>query len=147
MTPAQFIGSWELESWRMSGADGIWVYPLGADAEGMLIYAPDGYMFAALTAAGRAAFQGDDPLNGSAYECLMAARSYHSYGGRYRLEEDRIIHAVETALYPNLVGTEQVRYWRFDGDDHLVLTTPPVARAGICGVAELVWRRAPPVAD
>jgi hypothetical protein len=44
-------------------------------------------------------------------------------------------------LCPNLLGSVQVRYFRFDGDD-LVLTTPPLTRAGATGTAELVWRKA-----
>jgi hypothetical protein len=141
MQPSDLLGSWKLVSWRISDTDGQWRYPLGPDAEGLLVYAPDGYMFAALMAAGRPDFLGSDPLAGSAYECLTAMRSYHTYCGRYRLEDDRVIHSVEMCLCPNLLGTEQVRYCRFE-DDRLILSTPPVVRAGVAGVAELVWQKA-----
>jgi len=140
MSDSRFLGSWKLASWRISAGEGQWRYPLGEDAEGLLVYAPDGYMFAALMAAGRPDFLGSDPLGGSAFECLTAMRSYHTYCGRYRLEEDRVLHTVEMCLCPNLLGTVQVRYYRFD-EDRLVLWTPPVTRAGVTGAAELIWRR------
>jgi hypothetical protein len=142
MLNPQFLGSWKLVSWRISADGGEWRYPLGPDAKGLLVYAPDGYMFAALMATDRPDFLGSDPLAGSAYECLSAMRSYHTYCGRYRLKEDRVLHTVEMCLCPNLLGSVQTRYYRFDGND-LVLSTPPVTRAGATGTAELVWRKAP----
>ncbi len=141
MPDPRFLGSWKLVSWRISAGDGGWHYPLGPNAEGLIVYAPDGYMFAALMAAERPDFLGSDPLEGSAYECLTAMRSYHTYCGRYRLEDDRVLHMVEMCLCPNLRGSTQVRYYRFDGAD-LILSTPPLTRAGTTGTAELVWRRA-----
>ena len=140
MPISDFLGSWTLVSWRIAGPDGAWRYPLGADARGLLVYAPDGYMSAALMAADRPDFLGSDPLSGTAYECLTAMRSYHTYCGRYRLEDDRVVHRVELCLFPNLMGSEQVRFFRFE-DDCLILSTPPIVRAGVAGVAELVWRR------
>jgi hypothetical protein len=141
MQPSDFLGSWKLVSWRISDQDGEWRYPLGPDAEGLLLYAPDGYMFAALMAANRPDFLGSDPLAGSAYECLTAMRSYHTYCGRYRLEDDRVVHSIEMCLCPNLLGTEQLRYCRFE-DGRLILSTPPLVRAGVTGMAELVWQKA-----
>jgi hypothetical protein len=141
MSDSRFLGSWKLVSWRISAEEGGWRYPLGRNAKGLLVYAPDGYMFAALMAAGRPDFLGSDPLAGSAYECLTAMHSYHTYCGRYRLEEDRVLHTVEMCLCPNLLGSVQTRYYRFDGEN-LVLSTPPLTRAGTTGTAELVWRRA-----
>lgn len=141
MSDSRFLGSWKLVSWKISTEDGGWRYPLGRNAKGLLVYAPDGYMFAALMAAGRPDFLGSDPLAGSAYECLTAMHSYHTYCGRYRLEEDRVLHTVEMCLCPNLLGSVQTRFYRFDGDN-LVLSTPPVTRAGMTGTAELIWRKA-----
>lgn len=63
-----------------------------------------------------------------------------SYYGRWWIEGDRIIHAVELSVFPNWVGTEQVRFFRFE-DDRVVLRTPPTLRRGSSGFAELTWRR------
>ena len=140
MNASQFLGSWKLVSWQIPGPDGQPHYPLGANAKGLLVYAPDGYMFAALMAVGRPNFAGSDPLGGTAYETLHAMRGYHTYCGRYRLEDDKVIHTVEMSLYPNMLGSKQVRYYRFEGD-RLILSTPPLTRAGVTGVAELIWRK------
>ena len=137
---SRFLGTWRLVSWQIPGEDGEPRYPLGMDARGLLAYAPDGYMFAQLMAPGRQSFLGGDPLGGSAAECQAAMHGYHTYCGRYRFEEDAVIHTVEMSLFPNLIGQEQVRYYRFDGD-RLALSTPPLVRNGLSGVARLIWER------
>jgi hypothetical protein len=141
MSNIRFLGSWKLVSWKIPGPDGSPHFPLGKEAGGLIVYAPDGYMFAALMAPDRAKFAGDDPLAGSAFEALSAMRGYHTYCGRYRVFDDHVVHTVDMALWPNMLGSEQIRYYRFDGD-FLILTTPPLTRAGVTGVAELVWRKA-----
>ena len=140
MSISQFLGTWRLVSWQIPGEDGAPFYPLGKKAKGLIVYAPDGYMFAALMAPVRTRFAGEDPFGGSAYEAMNAMRAYHTYSGRYRLEEGQVVHTVEMALFPNMIGSEQVRYYRFEGD-RLILTTPPLTRGGVTGVAELVWRK------
>ncbi len=141
MSQADFLGSWQLVSWRIPGPGGQPHYPLGPDAQGLLVYAPDGYMFAALMTPGRPYFLGVDPLAGTPDECCSAMHGYHTYCGRYRIEAGQVVHIVELCLFPNLLGSEQVRYYRFEGD-RLMLSTPPVSRAGVTGSAELIWRRA-----
>ena len=138
---SQFFGTWRLVSWQIPDGAGAPRHPLGRDALGLLVYAPDGYMFAALMAHGRPRFLGGDPLGGTAEECAAAMHTYHTYCGRYRLEADRVIHTVEMSLFPNLVGEDQIRYWRFE-DERLLLSTPPLLRNGLSGTAHLVWERA-----
>ena len=140
MNPAPFLGSWKLVSWQIPDEAGRPRYPLGDDAQGLLVYAPDGYMFAALMAPGRPRFLGGDPLGGGEAECRAAMSGYHTYCGRYRFEGDAVIHTVEMSLFPNLIGQEQIRYYRFE-EDRLLLSTPPLTRNGLTGVAQLVWRR------
>jgi hypothetical protein len=138
---AGLLGAWRLVSWQIRADDGRIEHPLGAEPDGLLVYTPDGHMSAALMAPGRPGFLGGDPLRGTAEECETAMRGFHTYSGRYRVEDGRVIHSVEIALCPDLLGTEQVRYFRLAGD-RLFLSTPPLTRAGITGIAELVWRRA-----
>src|SRR5581483_8851148 len=113
MSVERLLGSWTLMSWQIPGPDGAPHYPLGQNAEGLLVYAPDGYMFAALMTPGRPGFLGADPLAGSDAECASAMHGYHTYCGRWRLETDRVIHTVTMALFPNMIGSEQVRFFRF----------------------------------
>ena len=50
MSDERFVGTWKLVSWRISTDDGGWRHPLGPDAKGLIVYAPDGYMSASLMA-------------------------------------------------------------------------------------------------
>ena len=139
--PEQFIGTWRLVSWHLEDGAGKRHQPMGPNPIGLLTYTADGFMFATLMAPDRARFAGEDPLGGSPAECQKALSTCHSYCGRYRLEADSVVHTVELAAFPNMVGTEQRRFFRFEGD-LLKLTTPPMTRKGASGVATLVWKRA-----
>ena len=139
--PEQFIGPWRLVSWFLNDDAGKRHMPMGPHPIGLLTYAADGYMFATLMTPERQRFAGNDPLDGSAEECRHALSTCHSYCGRYRFEGDAVVHTVELAAFPNMVGSEQRRFYRFEGD-LLKLTTPPMTRKGASGVAELTWKRA-----
>ena len=55
------IGAWTLQSYESSSIDGSTVsYPLGAHAQGIIMYTPDGYMSAQLMRSDRLHFSGDD---------------------------------------------------------------------------------------
>jgi hypothetical protein len=138
---ARLLGAWRLVSWRIGDESGRIDEPLGPHPTGLLVYTADGFMSASLMASARKDFAGGDPLRGTPEECAAAMRGFHSYSGRYRIEEGRVIHSVEIALCPNLVGTEQIRFFNLEGD-RLVLSTPPLKRAGVIGIANLVWQRA-----
>ncbi len=141
-TPETFIGTWRLLSWVITDGEGKKTEPMGPAPWGLLTYAADGYMFAMLGAdpSTRARFAGSDPLAGTPEEAQRAMSTCHSYCGRWRIDGDSLVHTVEGALWPNMVGTEQVRHYRFDGD-RVILKTPPMTRKGASGIAELTWTR------
>lgn len=141
-TPDQFIGTWQLVKWIIVDGDKV-TEPMGPAPWGLITYAADGYMFAMLGAqpSTRAKFAGSDPLGGSPEEAHRAMSTVHSYCGTWKIEGDAVVHTVEGALWPNMVGTRQVRHYRFEGD-HVVLKTPPLTRKGASGIAELTWKRA-----
>jgi hypothetical protein len=60
----------------------------------------------------------------NADERAQAALGVVSYFGRYRIDGQRVLHTIEAALNPNLVGTTQVRHVTLDGND-LSLSSPP----------------------
>jgi hypothetical protein len=140
MAAAKLIGTWRLISWILTDGDGTIHHPLGQDAVGRLIYTADGFMSAMLATASRPRAAGDDPLGCSAEDSRAAMATFHTYSGRYRFEGASVVHAVDFCLFPNMVGSEQRRFWRLDGD-RLHLTTPPLTRKGASGTAELVWER------
>jgi hypothetical protein len=65
--------------------------------------------------------------------------SYLSYAGRWRLEGGAVVHSVEVALAPNIVGTEQVRSARLEGG-RLTLTYDVPGRDG-SRTFHLEWTR------
>ena len=139
--PEDFIGTWRLVSWFLEDSTGKRSMPMGPHPIGLLAYTADGFMFGTLMAPERKRFAGNDPLGGSAEETHAALSTCHSYCGRYRFEDGAVVHTVEAAAFPNMVGTEQRRFYRFEGD-LLTLTTPPMTRKGASGIATLTWRRA-----
>ena len=136
------IGAWRLVTYEAHAGDEV-SYPLGEDAAGYIMYTPDGYMSVLITAAGRTNFASDDILGGTDEERLAAASTFLAYCGRYEYLGARVIHKIETAFYPNRVGTEQVRYIHQEGDE-LVLTTPPMVIRGTSRSGRLIWERASP---
>ena len=136
------IGAWRLVTYEAHAGDEV-SYPLGEDAAGYIMYTPDGYMSVLITAAGRPNFASDDILGGTDEERLAAASTFLAYCGRYEYLGDRVVHKIETAFYPNRVGTEQVRYVHQEGDE-LVLTTPPMVIRGTSRSGRLIWERASP---
>ena len=142
MEPNPLIGAWRLVTYEAHAGDEV-SYPLGEDAAGYIMYTPDGYMSVLITAAGRPNFASDDILGGTDEEKLAAASTFLAYCGRYEYLGDRVIHKIETAFYPNRVGTEQTRYVHQEGDE-LVLTTPPMVIRGQSRSGRLIWERASP---
>ena len=65
----------------------------------------------------------------------QASRRHFSYYGTYTLDESAqtVTHHVEGSSSPNMVGTDQVRAFVFEGNDQITLSPP--------GGAKLVWLR------
>ena len=113
MTPADLHGAWRLLSFQIDFADGRPpALPFGQAPQGRLVYTPSGHMMAALARPDRA------PLGVSRLETggrapaaakAAAFESYLSYAGRWWLEGDAVVHAVELALVPEAVGRENRR--------------------------------------
>ncbi len=113
------VGSWSLEAFEVELADGRRVHPMGPDALGRLIYGADGRMSATLSEAARSvlstprleAYNRAPPS-----EKAAAFDSFLAYVGRYTVEGESVVHHVELASVPNIVGAEQRREAVLDGD-------------------------------
>ena len=138
MTDAnELLGAWRLESWSLVYDDGRPPeYPLGADAKGIIMYAPDGHVSATLMRGGRAAIA---PT--SLEERATAFAESFAYAGRYRLEAGTVYHLIEIATNPALIGLTSTRHIARDGD-RLTLSGPDFS-AGSSRTQQIVWRRAP----
>lgn len=145
----QLIGTWHLQSYTETAVgDTQASYPLGENAQGTILYAPDGYMAAQLMRPGRKAFAGGDIYQASADEFRDAASAYLSYSGPYHVDEQQglLSHSVELSLFPNWIGQVQQRIARLDGDTLHLSTYQPMLARGREVIAHLRWKRAvPPV--
>lgn len=131
--------------WRLTGLEhrlrgGAVTYPLGPAPIGMLIYATNGCMSVAIMRRQRTEFQSAGLFAGTPEEKSLAFDEYVSYGGRYRIEGDAVIHEVEFSLFPNLVGTSVTRHF-FLEEDVLILSTEVFSWNSIDQAAYLTWKR------
>ena len=140
ITVAGLIGAWRLVSFE-TVSNGAVTYPYGADGCGSLLYSADGRMSVILSRANRPALPTADPLAPVTAEKAAAFESCFAYSGTFTVAPDRVVHRLEQCTFPNWIGTEQVRYARFDGP-RLVLETPPMPMGGVDVVSRLVWERA-----
>jgi hypothetical protein len=65
---------------------------------------------------------------------------YLSYAGPYTIGEDTVTHHVEVAWFPNMVGEDNVRAYKFDGN-RLRLSVPPRIVEGVEITGHLVWEK------
>ncbi len=137
----QFVGTWRLLSWENRDESGNVSYPFGQDAVGYLIYTDDGYMSGTLMKANRPSFAGGDVLGGSTQEQAMATQTYIHYCGKYEIQSNKVIHHIETSLFPNWVGINQERFFEFQGKQ-LSLSTPLLLMNGKLQRGFLIWERA-----
>ena len=143
------VGGWHLQHWEITYGDGRKpTLPFGAGAGGIIVYAPDGWMNASISRAGRKPLGSESAKTAPAEERLAAFDSFFSYGGRYRLmrEEglDYVVHSVTQSVNPNLVGTEQKRRMEFGADGSLTLSAADqVPGTQVTRLHRLTWKRVP----
>ena len=139
MADNPFIGSWRLVSYVSEDQSGKVTYPFGKDATGYIVYGADGTMSVALMSANRPRFESDRSREGSIENKAASFDGYISYAGPYTIGEDAVTHHVEVAWFPNMVGQDNVRTFKFDGS-RLKLTIPPMIDGSeITG--HLVWEK------
>ena len=66
-----------------------------------------------------------------------------AYTGRLRLDGERFIVDVDAAWNKTWIGTEQVRFWRVEGDK-LLITSAPIPNPDVVGrmmIGTLIWER------
>jgi hypothetical protein len=114
-------------------------YPLGKAAIGQLLYSADGHVAAQLARKDAKPLSEDDWRAAPTAESAKAWKSYFGYFGTFSIdtEEEAVVHHVEGAWFPNLAHTDQVRYYRFEGE-RLVLDADTA-----WGKVRIVWKRAP----
>jgi hypothetical protein len=131
------VGTWKLVSCFMEDVETKERKPVwGEHPNGYIVLTSDGRWIVVQTAEGRKAPQTDE-------ERAAAFRSMLAYSGNYRTEGNKIFIKVDIAADESWNGTEQVRYFRLEGDRlHIEAAPQPYANFGgkvMRGI--LIWAR------
>ena len=134
----RLIGTWKLLSAvheDVATKERKQVY--GEHPNGYIVFTPEGRVFVILTADGRKVPQTEQ-------ERAAALISMSAYAGKYRLEGDKFITKVDVASNEAWRGTDQVRFYRLDGNQLYIETAPFSAPTfgGSMVRGILVWERA-----
>jgi hypothetical protein len=107
---SQFVGAWKLIQ-QVEIRDGNETFPRGENPTGLLIYLADGTMSVQLMRTDRGRFNDMSSLQ-------TALEEYLGYYGRYTVDEAAsiVVHHVEGCSFPRWIGTDQVRRYRFEGN-------------------------------
>jgi hypothetical protein len=141
------IGAWRLVcSVETDVKTGAVDRPLGDKPEGLILYTPDGYMSAQLSAADRPNFESGDMYKGKPEEYLAAGLSYLAYSGPYYVDEaNRIVeHEMFVSLFPNWKGQRQARIVKLDEKELRLSPNRPLMFNGSLKRATIIWKRANP---
>ena len=112
----QVQGVWKLVSYEVEiQAIGQKEPLMRKNPTGYVIFTPEGRVFFVLTGEGRKAAK-------TVQERADLLSTLVAYTGTYRLEGDKWITKVEVAWNPEWVGTEQMRFFKVEGERLQVLT-------------------------
>jgi hypothetical protein len=121
----RLIGAWRLVACEMEDVDTKERKPVwGEHPRGYLVLTPAGRWIVVQTAEGRKVPQSDE-------DRIAAFRSMLAYSGRYRTEGHKIVISVDIAWDEAWNGTEQVRFYRLEGDKlHIEAAPQPYVNLG-----------------
>lgn len=140
----KLVGAWQLVSYvERDSPEGPVRYPHGEDAQGLIMYTPDGYMSAQIQSMDRPDYDRPVASGGTPEQAAAAALGYLAYSGRYFVDEATgdIRHEAMLSLVPNYLGKLHLRHSDLDGD-HLRLSSEMPLADGRTVYSSLLWARA-----
>jgi hypothetical protein len=108
---------------------------LGEHPKGYLIYTPEGRMMVLGMREGRSPAKTDE-------DRVNLLKTMLAYSGRYSIEGDKVTHHIDMSWNEALTGTDQVRYFKLEGDTLTIKTAPgknPIT--GNESVSAVIWER------
>jgi hypothetical protein len=132
----KLLGAWKLVTWEIPDSTGTITYPLGPHAIGQLSYDATGRVSAQLVQPDQPRFASEDWLQARTEEKAAAWSAYFGYFGTFTIDANAgaVIHHIEGSWFPNLVGTQQIRYYHFESNDRLVLSADTA-----WGPVRIIW--------
>jgi hypothetical protein len=153
---SQLVGAWGLTEYcaYLPNDESDKLYPMGPDAQGIIMYTPDGYMSAQLLTPGQKPFGENEIGGGTEAEWATVGKHYVAYTGKFYLDENGdekgrpiLMHNMQNANLPNLLGDTQRRIMKIvDESDgkYLVLSLDnPAMFHGTPRIIRVRWRRLP----
>lgn len=139
----RLLGQWRLIRYSEVAPSGETVDVLGPGAKGRLAYFPDGRMMVMVTGDQRPRLSGawaaiPVEQKAVAYDRLIA------YAGRYSDQGTRVIHHVELCWIPNWEEKDLERLVIPQGENRMILRTPPARSGRTDPVQDLLWERIGP---
>ncbi len=135
----RLVGTWRLVSFFVENMDtGERSAAYGERPNGFIIATAEGRFTAIVTGQGRPIPQTDE-------QRATAFRSMFAYSGPFTIEGNRLTTRVEVSWNESWTGTDQVRFFRFEGNDRLVIETAPAPGPNLglrMARSVLVWERA-----
>lgn len=135
------VGVWRLSSFVMENEEsGQASNRFGEHPDGYLIFSTSGYMSVVINAERRVPMSGN--LEKATEEKASLFSSMTAHAGKYKVIDGRLIHRVDVAHDPKMVGTDLLRSLRFLDSDTLESTLPTTTTPDgkkLRGV--LVWKR------
>ncbi len=119
-TPKQLVGSWKLSSWVMQIIGGEATEPFGAHPKGRAVFTQDGYVTFIVVAANRKPATNND-------ESADLLRSLFAYSGKFTVEGDKFTTKVDISWNELLIGQDQVRFFKLEGDRLSIRTAEQVS--------------------
>lgn len=141
LTQDALVGAWDLVDWRIEYDDGRpSTHPFGTDATGQITYTADGRMSAVIQQAGRQPLGAPSPRQAPAEACRAAYTSFFCYAGSWSLDGECVVHHLTLALNPAMLGSEQRRLARLEGETLELSAAEPIA-SGVTRTHRIRWRR------
>jgi hypothetical protein len=139
----QLLGTWKLKSWvREVAGTGERYNQAGEHPDGYLSYSADGRMYAFILWDNLVRPRGAVPTD---EERVKLHQTMLAYAGTYTVEGDKVIHHLDASWDQTLTGTDQVRFFKLDGNILTIKTGPNRSLVdGREGQAVLVWERVKP---
>jgi hypothetical protein len=144
MEEDRFAGVWKLVSSDAARTDGAAMPVYGKNPIGRLYYDAAGNMSVHIMRAGRPRFQSETKSRATPDEERAAYESYEAYFSNFVIDPigQKIHHTVIGGLFPNWAGSVQSRFYKFDGEDRLILSTGPIGSSPAGEpILTLVWER------
>jgi hypothetical protein len=133
-------------TWKLVGASSVTSKgerneaTYGDGPTGFLTYTADGRVSSVISYGGRKALSMGAAGAVLVEEQAEAFRTFLAYAGKYRIDGDKVVHAIEVSSIQNYVGKDLVRNIKFQGN-RITLITPPTMVNGKIQTVELIWER------